>query len=77
MQDEARYPLPMIAERIPVGGTWPDPKPALANSPVTRGVASAELVRLIDGQIVARLAEIDELTRIRRSILKGARMSGG
>lgn len=49
----------------------------MAGSPCVRGAAKTALIQLIDGQIGARRAEIDELMRIRGSLLGNGRMSTG
>lgn len=82
MHGEPYYPLPMTADRM-TGGSLadsagqPDSKPSAANSPAAPGAAKAALVRLIDGQIATRRAEIDELTRVRRIVIGEGHMSRG
>lgn len=82
MLGEPHHPLPTTANRAHGGAAngsdeRPGLRPPMAGSPCMVGAAKTALIQLIDGQIGARRAEIDELMRLRGIVLKDGRMSTG
>lgn len=81
MHEKPNSALPKTANRAhngaPNPGEFPGLKPPTAGSPCVRGAAKTALIQLIDGQIGARHAEIDELMRIRGIVLGSGRTSTG